>query len=117
MDSTFIPVVTSVVAALAAIAAALISAHFQRKTARETADAGRQASQIEKLKHDLRRAYGQVAAYYELESIAAEELAALTGKAAKTLKSEMRDEVRSRGLERPEWTRTECERRVVDLGS
>jgi hypothetical protein len=51
------------------------------------------------------------AAYYELESIAAEELASHTGKSAKTLKSEMRDEVKARGLDRPEWTRNECDRR------
>ena len=117
MNATLIPVISSVVAAVAAICAALISAHFQRKTARETADAAKKSAEIDKLRRDLRRAYGQVAAYYELESIAAEELASLTGKASKTVKSEMRDEVKSRGLDRPEWTRNECERRINELES
>jgi len=116
MDTTLIPVVSSVIAALAAISAALISAHFQRKTAREHADAAKKGEEIGRLDKELRRAYGQVMAYYELESIAAEELASLTGKASKTIKSEMRDEVRSRGLDRPEWTRNECERRLNELG-
>jgi hypothetical protein len=74
------PVISSVVAALAAIGAALISAHFQRKTAREHAEAMRHSAELEKLK------------------------------------SELRDEVRSRGLDRPEWTRLECERRLNELG-
>lgn len=117
MDATLIPVISSVVAALAAVGAALISAHFQRKTAREHAEAVRHGAEQEKLKTELRRAYGQVMAYYELETIAADELAALTGKAAKTIKSEMRDEVRSRGLDRPEWTRTECERRMNEVAA
>lgn len=116
MDATLIPVVSSVIAALAAVSAALISAHFQRKTAREHADVARKTAEVDKLKRELHRAYGQVMAYYELETIAADELAALTGKAAKTIKSEMRDEVRSRGLDRPEWTRNECERRLNELG-
>jgi len=116
VDTTLIPVVSSVIAALAAVSAALISAHFQRKTAREHAEATQKTAELEKLKTELRRAYGQVMAYYELESIAAEELASLTGKASKTIKSEMRDEVRSRDLDRPEWTRNECERRLNELG-
>ena len=115
MDATLIPVISSVVAALAAICAALISAHFQRKTARESAEVARKSAEIDNLKRDLRRAYGQVAAYYELETIAADELASLTGKASKTVKSEMRDEVKARGLDRPEWTRNECERRTGEL--
>jgi hypothetical protein len=115
MDASLIPVVSSVVAALAAICAALISAHFQRKTARETADNAKTKDEIERLKKDLHRALGQVAAYYELESIAADELAAHTGRNAKTIKSEMRDEVKSRGLDRPEWTRNECDRRRGEL--
>jgi hypothetical protein len=92
MDATLIPVISSVVAALAAICAALISAHFQRKTARETAEVARKSAEIDNLK-----------------------LASLTGKASKTVKSEMRDEVKSRGLDRPEWTRNECERRSNEL--
>ena len=115
MDATFIPVITSIVAAGAAISAALISAHFQRRTARETNDFVKKRAELDELRRDLHRAYAQVAAYYELESIAADELAAFTGKAPKTVKSEMRDEVKSRGLERPEWTRNECERRIREL--
>jgi len=117
VDTTLIPVVSSVIAALAAVSAALISAHFQRKTAREHAEATQKTAELEKLKTELRRAYRQVMAYYELETIAADELAALTGKAAKTFKSEMRDEVRSRSLDRPEWTRTECERRMNEFAA
>jgi intergrase/recombinase len=115
VDATIIPVISSVVAALAAISAALISAYFQRKTARETADSARTTAELEKLRRELVRAYRQVAAYYELESIAADELAAHMGKASKTAKSEMRDEVKARGLDRPEWTRTQCESRIRDL--
>lgn len=116
MNAAIIPVISSIVAAVAAICAALISAYFQRKTARETADLAKKKAKIEELERELYRAYGQVAAYHEAETIAADELAAHTGKAAKTVKSEIRDEVQDRGLDRPEWTRNECERRRNELG-
>jgi len=116
MSATFIPVISSIVAASAAICAALISAYFQRKTARETADLGKKKARIEQLEKELRLAYGQVKAYYESETIAADELAAHTGKAARTVKTEIRDEVQSRGFHRPDWTRNECERRRNELG-
>jgi hypothetical protein len=32
-----------------------------------------------------------------------------------SFESEMRDEVKSRGLDRPEWTRNERERRIGEL--
>lgn len=115
MSATIIPVLTSVVAAIAAICAALISAYFQRKTARETAEVAKKNAKVEELKKELNRAYAQVAAYYEAETIAADEIAAHTGRAAKTIKSDIRDEVRSRGFDRPEWTRNECERRRNEL--
>ena len=116
MSAVLIPVISSIVAAIAAVSAALISAYFQRKTARENADLAKKNARIEELTHELQRAYGQIAAYYEAETIAADELAAHTGRAAKTIKSDIRDEVRSRGLDRPEWTRNECERRRNELG-
>jgi DNA-directed RNA polymerase specialized sigma24 family protein len=112
VDATAVSVVTSVIAAIAAIGAA----YFGHKTSQFTAEAANKNAEIEELKRELRRAYAQVAAYYEVEALAAAELAEITGKSAKTVKSDLRDEVRDMGLDRPEWTRNECERRLGELG-
>lgn len=115
MDTSLIPVVTSVVAALAAICAALISAHFQAKTARETNDARKKIEEIARLKQELASTYAELLAFCELETIAAESKAVADGKSAKTIKTELRDEVEKRGFRRPSSQRVKWEQRAKEL--
>ena len=115
MDVTTVSMVSSLVAAIAAIGAACITAYLGHRTARITADIAKKTAELEKLKASLRVAYRQVAAYYELGNLAAEELSSKSGKASKTVKVDLRDRVHQLGLDRPEMTRKECESRVREL--
>lgn len=115
LDVTGVSMVSSLVAAIAAIGAACTTAIFGHRTARVTADTAKKAADLEKHRASLRRAYRQVAAYYELENFAAEELSSKPGRTSKTVKRDLRDRVQQMGLNRPEMTRNECDSRVKEL--
>lgn len=115
MDALIIAATSSGIAAIATIAAACVTGILGYKTTRFKKDFEKKATEIERLKGELRRLYRQVAAYHELETICADKLASLTSCSARTMKTELRDSVETTGAERPELTRGQCEKRIREL--
>jgi len=115
MDALTISATSSVIAAIATIAASCVTGLLGYKASRFKKDFEEKATEIERLKGELRRLYRQVASYHDLEARCADKLASLSSGSARTMKTELRDSVEATGAERPELTRGQCEKRLREL--
>ena len=116
MDSESVRTIAiSAITALSALAGAAIVAYFGYRTQKHTRKTDDLEKEIEKRKNELSMAYRQVSAYYQLEEKYSEQIAAVTGQAQRTVKSQFRDGVQQEGFDRPKWTTLECEKAINDL--
>ena len=108
-------ITTSAITALSTLAGAAIVAYFGYRTQKHTRKTDDLERQVEQGKTELRAAYQQVSAYYQLEEKYSEQIASMTGQAQRTVKSQFRDAVQQEGFDRPKWTTLECEKAIGDL--
>lgn len=113
----------AIAAALASMIGAFVTAYFGFKATRQSNELATKTSEIDQLhrkldncRRELVRTYRQLAAYCEVETVAAVALASGQDKAPVSVKSSLRKAARENGVEPPDSTRLACEKRIGELG-
>lgn len=113
--SSSISLGVALIAPVATVMGAGITAYFGYKSVKSTADIAKDKEQLSGLKRELIFCYRQISAYYQLEQELIRSVTTGNGKTEQSSKIEHRDKVEKKGYERPSVTHSQADKRIREL--
>jgi len=106
---------STLITAITTLAAAAITAWFGFRSVAKSDEIAAARDELQALRRELVAAYRQIAAYHSLEDEYVQSLHEVHGGSEKSIKIAQRDRIEDLGLERPQTTRNQAEKRIREL--